>query len=266
MPYCDVGDALLNAAAESLIIVHERDIDPYTEANVISSPIALFAANGESPVLVGTGGQASLSVTPSGQLFLRGVILAGTQNGGVGLAVNGGGAWVEASSIVNNTGGGISVDGGSLVLENCFVGGDQNDQRAVDVTDGTVSITYSTLAAGAIGASALFCDAGTNTTVRNSLLVARTDTDEVSCPNAVLTDNALEMSMANNTSLGSMPADTSLWFIGYGAGNFSLADAHPLAIDTAATWATGDPATDINGDARPTQDGLPDCAGADVVP
>jgi hypothetical protein len=29
-------------------------------------------------------------------------------------------------------------------------------------------------------------------------------------------------------------------------------------------WQTGDPATDIDGDARPTTDGTPDYAGADV--
>lgn len=35
-------------------------------------------------------------------------------------------------------------------------------------------------------------------------------------------------------------------------------------IDTAATWITNDPTTDIDGDPRPMTDGSPDVAGADV--
>jgi hypothetical protein len=35
-------------------------------------------------------------------------------------------------------------------------------------------------------------------------------------------------------------------------------------IDTAAIWQTGDPTTDIDGDPRPSTDGSPDIAGADI--
>src|SRR5690606_38174566 len=135
----------------------------------------------------------------------------------VGLALNGGAAQVRASRIVNNAGGGIVVDGGgTLVLENSFVGGDQNDQRAIDVLDGSASVLYSTLAGGFGTAAALVCADGTNVSVRNSLLVARTADDEVSCADATVTDNALEMDVEGNTSLGEMSGTD--WFVNYAGG------------------------------------------------
>jgi hypothetical protein len=165
--------------------------------------------------------------------------------------------------VVNNTGGGIVVDGGGmLVLENSFVGGDQNDKNALDIADGAATLLYATLAGGFGSASSLLCDDGTNTTVRNSLLVARTGSDELTCPNVTVTDSALEMDVAGNISLGDMPGIT--WFMDYATGDFHLSGSHPAAIDTAATWQTGDPTTDIDGEPRPTTDGSPDFAGADV--
>jgi hypothetical protein len=270
MPYCTLGQALVGVDSGSLIILHEVMTDPFAypvDSLDIQIDIAIFAAGEEAPALQGTSGAPAFTVTAAGDLFMRGVTIAGTQGGGSGMLVSGGNAWIEQSRIVNNSGGGIVVDGGGmLVLENSFVGGDQNDMRAVDVVDGTVSITYSTLAGGFGAAYALWCTDGTNTTVRNSLLVARTANDEVSCPNAVVTDNALETDVAGNVALGPMPDMTSDWFASYGTGDFSLAVTHPAAIDTAATWQTGDPTTDIDGDPRPTTDGAPDFAGADVIP
>jgi hypothetical protein len=56
----------------------------------------------------------------------------------------------------------------------------------------------------------------------------------------------------------------SAWFVSYAAGDFHLSGTHPAVINTAAIWITGDPPTDIDGDPRPTTDGTPDVAGADV--
>jgi hypothetical protein len=58
-------------------------------------------------------------------------------------------------------------------------------------------------------------------------------------------------------------ANTS-WFTGFAGGDFHLSGTHPAALELAATWMTGDPTTDIDGDARPTMDGATDVAGADV--
>jgi hypothetical protein len=73
--------------------------------------------------------------------------MAGTQNGGEGLAINGGQAWVEEAKITNNAGGGIVVDGGgTLVLDNSFVGGGNVANRAaIDIVDGTLQMNFTTV-------------------------------------------------------------------------------------------------------------------------
>jgi hypothetical protein len=93
------------------------------------------------------------------------------------------------------------------------------------------------------------------------LLVAGTDSAELTCIGATVTDNALEMDVVGNTALGSMDVN---WFTNLPAGDFRLSMTHPGLIDTAAVWMTGDPAEDIEGDDRGTMDGSPAVAGADV--
>jgi hypothetical protein len=93
------------------------------------------------------------------------------------------------------------------------------------------------------------------------LLVARADTEELTCAGVDISASALELDVAGNSALGSM---NTTWFINYAGGDFHLSGTHPAAINTAATWTTGDPATDIDGDPRPLTDGSPDFAGADV--
>src|SRR5690606_10800025 len=112
------------------------------------------------------------------------------------------------SKIVKNTGGGIVVDGGGmLVLENSFVGGKVFDAAAVNVQNGTATILYSTLGGGGFYVSpALECvEAQTTVSARNSLIVARQAESEFACDDAVLTNNALEIDESNNTSIGSFP-------------------------------------------------------------
>lgn len=75
----------------------------------------------------------------------------------------------------------------------------------------------------------------------------------VDCPNLTITGSALEMSQGDNIALGNLDVG---WFDGYLAGDFHLSGTHPAAINTAATWQTGD--------ARPDSDGAADVAGADV--
>jgi hypothetical protein len=51
---------------------------------------------------------------------------------------------------------------------------------------------------------------------------------------------------------------------GFANGNFHLSASAPPDILSSAQWQAGDPAADIDGDARPTEDGTADVAGADV--
>lgn len=269
-PYCTIGEALEVVGGEGMIVLHDMETSPfaYTESNTVQTMVALFAAPGDAPVIQGIGGAPGITVAATGNLFMRGITIAGTQNDAQGLLVTGGAAWVEHSKIVNNGGGGIRVESsGVLMLATSFVGGDVADRNAVHVADGYVRIWSSTLAGGGLGASALFCDDNAlNAQVRNSLLVASTDGDELACAIVYMTESALEMAVADNVALGAMPPNPDEWFVDYAGGDFHLAATHPAAIDSAALWILGDLPTDIDGDPRPTVHGTPDFAGADVVP
>jgi len=203
-----------------------------------------------------------MTVSPSGNLFMRDVIISGTPNSRPGLRINGGSAWIEQSKIVNNTGGGIVVEGGgTLMLENSFVGGGNiNNAPVVNVINGILEMTYSTVGAGFGTSSALSCDVDQVVTVRNSLLVSASDADELQCNSATVMTSALEMPTGDNLELGPMNAN---WFAGYDNGDFRLAGMSPDGLSTAAKWQAGDPPTDIEGDPRPTTDGSDDYAGAD---
>ncbi len=265
-PYCSLNEALLGASDDPVLIVHEVVGDPliYLESNTISFSAAVLAAPGESPVIRGSVSSA-LTVSSSGNLYIIEMSIDSTAGGHAGISVAGGQVWIEKSRIVNNSGGGIVVDGGgSLVLENSFVGGDVSDTPAIDVIDGTVDINYTTVIAGAFTSVALACVTGEASTVRNSIIISRSDDDELVCPDISITTSALEMPLGDNAELG--PMDITWFSDDFAAGDFSLSGAHPLAIEAAATWLDGDPATDINGDARPTTDGMPDFAGADRIP
>ncbi len=121
---------------------------------------------------------------------------------------------------------------------------------------------YSTVATG-IDTAAISCtDPAANVSIRNSLVVSRSDDDAiVNCGNLEITTSALEDAVPGNTELG--PWTDSSWFTNFNAGDLGL-NQYPPELEGAATWQTGDPSTDIDGDPRPTTDGTPDFAGADI--
>jgi hypothetical protein len=232
----------------------------YGETTTVSKPIAIFGAIGELPRIRAAGANPALTVTADGVLIFVGVQVQSGQS--TGITIEGGSAWIESSRIVNNTGGGIVVNGGgTLVLTNSFVGGSA-DSPALSVSDGTFELRYATLGLPAVlGGAALDCADGSLSSVRNSLITSTHADPEVDCPNLTITGSALEMSQGDNVALGNLVVG---WFDGYLAGDFHLSGTHPAAINTAATWQTGDPTIDIDGDARPDSNGAADVAGADV--
>jgi len=261
-PFCDLASALINAPAEPLIILHELfEEAAYQEDTVVMNTIALFAADGELPRLQGVNNNPAITVGASGTLFMRGVRISGTAV--EGFRVSGGSAWIDQGWIVNNSGGGIVVAGGGMCrVTNSFVGGDVSDRDAVSVTGGSAEVVYTTMLAGFGTSSALSCDDGSGTSVRNSLVVSRSDDDEIQCPSVTVTTSATELDLGgDNTSLGAF--DTAWLVPEFAQGDFSLSGNQPAGIATAAIWLTGDPATDIDGEPRPETDGAEDFAGAD---
>jgi hypothetical protein len=226
------------------------------------NPGQTIAIIGDDAVTLSVAGQAVL--VDSGAVgMLSGIrVIGGTS----GVNCQGGQVWLDKVVVLDSigmVGGGIVANGGDIVLRNSFIGGNSSTAPAALVGQGTISILYSTLATG-IDAPAVECLLdGANVIIRNSVVVSRSGTDETqSCAGANITTSALEMPIVGNTDLPTM-TDTS-WFQNFNAGNFRLSGTQPAEISTAAIWLTGDPSTDIDGNPRPTIDGMLDHAGADV--
>ncbi len=144
---------------------------------------------------------------------------------------------------------------------NSYVSGSSSGPALAQAA-GSVDVLYSTLALPpALGGAALECLDGSTVSVRNSIIVSTNAQPELDCDGATLSRSAFEMMVNDNLALGDVDVQ---WFDGFLAGNLGLSMMAPATLATAATWQTGDPATDIDGNARPTVDGAADYAGADV--
>lgn len=183
------------------------------------------------------------------------------------LRVSGARAWVDRSHLVNNAGGGILIEGGAdVTIRNSFIGGRANGVNALEVNDSSASILYSTLIAGRAGAVALSCSSPTSVVVRNSLIAAHKSGPgsglDVACDRANITFSATESAISGmgNQMFGNIPAS---WFEKHGSGDFHLRGDGLTELANIAPWQSGDPPTDIDGNPRPSVDGIPDYPGAD---
>jgi len=179
-----------------------------------------------------------------------------------GLVVDEAFTWVDRGRIVQNAGGGVlAQNGAELVLRNCFVGGNA-EANVLDIQGSTATVLYSSVGAGLGVTAAVVCDAGSMVDVRNSILVSRSNDDELQCTMATVNNSATELDIGGtNTSAGPMEVS---WFEDFNSGDFHLTTMVPIAVGGAARWEEGDPPTDIDGDPRPAVDATPDYAGADV--
>jgi len=222
---------------------------------------AVVAASGATVYI--EGGDISGNFGPAisadnARVFIGGSLIEG--NGG-GLVATGSTVTVSNSPIINNDGGGLVATANSNIsLTNVFVG-QTTEAIVIDVTDSELDTLYTTVVGFDVvgNTPALRCTNGT-TRVRNSIIVTRLGAPgtEVACPDAELTNNATE------SSVGPFPdADPSEWFVDYDQGDYHLQNDGLIDFAGLALWQEGDPATDIDGDARPISPG-PDVAGADV--
>jgi hypothetical protein len=267
--YPNVGVAVADVddGARAIIRLHELDDgDAYRGAPVIGGGkiIALLGAPGEDPALEGMlAGFPALRVQGSGTTVYIDRIWLRDTAAGRGLVVSEGAAWVDRSRIVRNAEGGVLAEAGaSVTIRSSFVGGGVDDVAAVEVTGATARIGYATLGGGSGNARALVCNATASVDVRNSVLVARTGAPEVSCDEGTFEHDAAEHELGGtNTAL---PPMSTTWFMDYEMGALGLTPVGAEVFADIARWERGDPRTDIDGDARPTVDGAPDYAGADV--
>lgn len=249
--------------AFAVIVVHGLDSGGAYQGSVIldgGKTIALRGAPGEFAVTTGIGANPGLRIAGAGTVaYVDG--LAVSNSPAVGVAVEGALAWIDRGHIVGNDGGGIlAQNGAEVTLRNSFVGGNV-EANVLALQGATAEVLYTTLGAGLGVTTSITCDAGGMATVRNSLIVSRSDDDEVTCANLDASYTAAEMMLGGtgNVALGAMQ---TTWFMNFNGGDFHLTTA-PVSIATTAQWEAGDPAVDIDGDDRPNTDGASDFAGAD---
>jgi hypothetical protein len=261
MPFNSFADALALIGDGEEGTIYLGTVGPHTEQLVVFSGRTV-AAIGNSLGWIQFSGAPAIDVNQGATIFVDQLAVAGGND--LGMRCNGCGAWISRSRLVDSDDGCLSVQGSADVrVSNTFIGGNLLGFPAVSVSGGDLTVVYSTVAGGSNSSPALSCLAGV-VDVRNSLIVAVQAEPEVDCDSATLTNNAMEMVQAGNTQIGE--AFNVNWFADFSGGDFGLSGPAPApgTIATAAAWQTGDPATDIDGDARPSVDGTADYAGADI--
>jgi hypothetical protein len=262
--------ASIGAGLQGVIVVHEQNSGLGYSGTLIDEGkiIALIAAIGETPVLLGTAGNPGLRAEGATTvLYVDGLQIAGNTMG-LGLRANDAFVWVDRSSIVQNSGGGVLVENGAdVTLRNCFVGrnGDEfADTRGITAASSVLDVNYTTVAAndgtGASGPISMSCDGATIGEVRNSIVAAGDGT--IDCASVSFSFNVVDTAGLAGSDNDVLSFDPLAWFPGIAMSDFHITMGPPFA--DAAEWSTGDPLTDIDGDPRPAIDGTPDYAGADV--
>lgn len=187
------------------------------------------------------------------------------ENSSGGLVIDGGSAELRRSTVRDHyVEGGITVlGGGSLRLENSMVYYNQyqNDGVLVTGAGSTAEVVHSTI----IGA--LTCEGATGAvSVRNSIVLGQQFEAGMACPAASVDTSVVNAGLGQG--MGNVQADaTDLASIFVDPAQMVGADWHvlpgslPMGV---AVHQPGDPLVDFDGDPRPTMAGAEDYAGADV--
>jgi hypothetical protein len=271
--YASVGTAVgaVEDGGVAVIVVHAIDDgSPYTGAPRIAGgkTIALLAAPGEQPTLLGVS-NPGLRVEGVGTVvYMEGLALAGSTTS-LGLQVTAATAWVDRSRIVDNNGGGILAESGAtLTVRNSFVGQDASSRVSIAVSESNAQLLNNTVIGGfGMNTEALECTGVYDVDVRNSIFATLSSTAEMNCLGAAVSFSAAETNPGGEGSIAIGPVDETVmadFFAEYATGNYHLGAEGLTVFDGIAQWQLGDPATDIDGDARPTTNGAADYAGADV--
>jgi hypothetical protein len=259
--YEDIQDAIVDGC---VVIVHELNGGvPYNENLEIDGiGVAVLRAEGEDPIVAGVAGNPSLSVTGGAVAYVQGLTFSGNTMA-EGVSVNGANLYLDRSQIVANSATGITLANNAIAqVRNCFValnGNQFQDDHGISVNSSSLDLSYSTVVANdGNGADSLECTAAV-ATVRDSILLGA-DASSIDCPSVDAASNALDEAAAGNVNVGALnPA----WFDSF-PDDFHLTPLGAGVFEELAQWNAGDPPADIDGDARPTEEGAADFAGADV--
>jgi hypothetical protein len=262
-PYCTIAAAVANVSGQKRVVILHEAANPYQESITIAengTMVAFIGATGEIPEWQNQNAMnASLRADNGGVVFAHKIAFRGSTNSAVLVSV-GGSAHLTQCRISNSAAAGVSVVGGSLFVQNSFIGTLNAGVPAVSLSAGTLEIEYSTIGAGfGANASAVVCtNGGAGSTIRNSIALNYSAAAEIACADATV----------ENVFVDATFGEDSNWFVDFANGDFHIAPNAPAAftepLSTFATWTTGDPLFDIDGDARVGIDGASDYAGADV--
>ncbi len=170
---------------------------------------------------------------------------------------------VEGSALLGRTrvsghfvGGGIRVDGGTLVMVNSIVHQNEYENDGIELVGGQLTLTYSTIV------GALECTGGATAAIRNSIILGHATEAGLVCPVATVESSVVNQGEGQGQGNVVASADElPMIFVDaaqYGGDYHVLPDSIPAGV---AVWQDGDPLLDIDGDERP---GLQDYAGADI--
>ena len=268
--FTTISQALDQLAGEDgTIIVHDfaSTQTGYEESTVITGDrvVVIRGAPGERPLIFATG--PGLAVSNSARLYARDLHVLGEN--AIEITTNAR-ADVDSCMVGAKSGSrGILLDTGELQMRNSMLRSAGGLYPALEITgSSTVSLTYSTVVGLGTGV-AIGCvdpvDITPGSSVRNSLIGNEGSEDAVACYELDYVNNAFEVGfgMGSNVEVGTLDLD---WFVDAYFADLHLAGGAPIALATATLWLEGDPATDIDGDPRPTVPGSEDFAGADRPP
>ncbi|WAS98386.1 hypothetical protein [Nannocystis punicea] len=292
-PFCQITQALDKVAMNdpSLGWTIKVKTGNYIQPTLVvpeSSNVAIVGDGGVAKIRANNG--PTLQVNPSSKLTLgkinfasnaddTGLTCTGSQIIGTDLTftLNRQGyvgtdctANFNRSVFYKNVSGGLSTFGaGATAVVNSYV---SNNGASAESNYGglltgqghELSLVYSTVVnnLSEVGARSLQCmpDAGP-TTVRNSVIIALI-APSIDCATVTFENSAIdEGQMDGDTNIPAVMADAMAWFDPQVGGVYKAKAGTPLA--DLAVWKDGDPATDYNGDPRPTTNDATDYAGAD---
>lgn len=184
-------------------------------------------------------------------------------NSGTGVVVAGGSLFeAERSRFYSNYGPELQVLGlaetedprASLRIVNSFVA-ESSDAGGptISVEHGLAEFLYTSVV-GSADAASVRCSGAVSVVLRNAL-VANEGPVALECPTAEVV----------TSYVAAQAEDLSAWFAdpAFGNGDLKLA-VPPGAVLETGRWRAGDPATDIDGQLRPTQADATDVVGADI--
>jgi len=244
------------------VVVHEGPVGPYTDTLDIGADtvVAFLAAPGVDVVWSPSMTRA-LTVT-GGTVLIDGIDFTGGLGGDAVLAGDQARLWIDRARMIPIVGGaGISGLGGEFVLRNGMI--TTTSAQGVTVATGAIAtVLYSSLVRTGdpmLPGPAMVCAEPLAVSIRNSIVLAVGGMagSELSCPTADVQTSALETQM----QVGEI---NPTWFVELVSGDLHLTELGITTFANLATWQSGDPPVDFDGDPRPAVEGTPDFPGADV--